>query len=161
MERYLIVLANSRKYSGRCVAGVELLPIQKRGQRYEIKSTHGRPAWIRPIQGTKFGQVDEHLVEDINLLDVIKIEDLTYSQEGYQSENVLFKPETIEILESVPPMARFLDKLTSPVEFSLFGNDSSTVSPEEIQQLDYSLVLIRPESWSCHHFTNIFGKKPE
>ena len=159
MTRYLICLANSRKYSGRCVAGVELLPSQKRGQLYEVKSTHGRPAWIRPVSGNEFGQVDENLVEEINLLDIIKIEDLADSPKGFQSENVLFKPETIEVLETVPPVVRFLDKLTSPVEVSIFGNESNALSPEEIQQLDYSLVLIKPESWSCHHFTNIYGKK--
>lgn len=159
MTRYLICLANSRKYSGRCVAGVELLPSQKRGQRYEVKSTNGRPAWIRPVSGKEFGQVDDHLVEDINLLDIIKIDDLAECPEGYQSENILFQPEAIEVVESVPPEPRFLDKLTSPIERDLFGNQTATISPEEIALLDYSLVLIKPESWSCHHHTNIYGKK--
>jgi hypothetical protein len=159
MVRYLICLANSRKYSGRCVAGVELLLSNIRGQRYEVKHYNGYPAWIRPISGNEFGQVDEYLVEDINLLDIIKVEALKNCPEGYQSENVLFEPESIAVVESVSPEERLLDKLISPIDIPLFGNDSNALSPDEIKKLGYSLAFIKPEAWACHFFTNIYGKK--
>jgi len=90
MKRYFICLANSKKYSGRCVAGIELLTRQGRGPRYDIKHIGKRPAWIRPISGDEFGQIDDDLVAHINLLDIVEIESLRDYPEGYQSENVLF-----------------------------------------------------------------------
>jgi hypothetical protein len=138
---------------------VELLPSQVRGKRYEVKLTEGHPSWIRPVSGIKFGQIDESLVEDVRLLDIIKIDDITHCPDGFQTENVLFDPTKIEVVESIPSETRFLDKLITPVENSLFGNETNAVSPTEIIELKYSLTFIKPETWSCHEHTNIFGKK--
>ena len=79
--RKIICLANSRKYSGRCVAGKELLP-------------DGIGGWIRLVSGSATGEltVKETTLQDGNtpeLLDIIAVHTGEESSHDYQSENVL------------------------------------------------------------------------
>ena len=77
--RKIICLANSRKYSGRCIAGKELLP-------------DGIGGWIRVVSGSRTGELTMKEITMQNgrppeLLDLIAL----YTAEGaahrYQSEN--------------------------------------------------------------------------
>ena len=77
--RKIICLANSRKYSGRCIAGKELLP-------------GGIGGWIRVVSGSRTGELTIKEITMQNgsppeLLDLIAL----YTEEGaahrYQSEN--------------------------------------------------------------------------
>ncbi|MGA2938846.1 MAG: RQC domain-containing protein [Syntrophobacteraceae bacterium] len=79
--RKIICLANSRKYSGRCIAGKELLP-------------DGIGGWIRVVSGSRTGELTIKEITMQNgrppeLLDLIVL----YTGEGtnhrYQSENLL------------------------------------------------------------------------
>lgn len=80
----IICLANSRKLSGRCIAGRELVD--------------GRPAgWIRPISAREHEEVSEREREyqngeDPQVLDVIDVPVLEARPRTFQSENWLLDP---------------------------------------------------------------------
>ena len=134
MPTRFICLANSFKEGGRCLAGIELdannIPV----------SVHGKPKWIRPIGNTLHGEVPTHLAAALNILDIIEIEITGKQQENYQSENVLFRENTISVI------GRFsqdnLSALCDNRRF-IFENRGKAVSEEAITRLNYSLMLIR------------------
>lgn len=82
----IVCLANSRKLSGRCVAGKEL-------------SSGGRPvAWIRPVSAREHEEVSEYERQyedgsDPRVLDIIDVPLLEPRAKGYQQENWLLDPE--------------------------------------------------------------------
>lgn len=81
----LACLANSRKLSGRCIAGKELI--------------EGKPVrWIRPVSDRPQGEVseDERQYEDgsdPSVLDVIDVPLKEHRPHTYQSENWLLDPD--------------------------------------------------------------------
>src|ERR1700733_6185240 len=109
-----ICLANSFKISGRCLAGIEL------DKQNNPKIISGGPKWIRPISETQHGEVSEHLVSDIDLLDIVELE-ITGSpmETGYQSENVYFRQTSIKRIGNLE--MDLLDELCSQ-ELLLFEN---------------------------------------
>ena len=80
----IVCLANSRKLSGRCVAGVELVD--------------GEPVgWVRPVSHRATHEVSETEREyrdgsDPRLLDIIDVPLLGPSPHGFQTENWLLDP---------------------------------------------------------------------
>jgi hypothetical protein len=77
----IICLANSRKYSGRCIAGKERTP-------------RGFERWIRPVSNRPNGELSEQERvcqngEEPNILDVIEIPVIKHVPHNYQSENFL------------------------------------------------------------------------
>jgi hypothetical protein len=74
-------LANSRKYSGRCVAGREVLE-------------RGFGGWVRPVSDRPLGEVSEEerrseTGRDPRVYDVIDVPLLEVRRHGYQTENHL------------------------------------------------------------------------
>lgn len=81
----IVCLANSRKLSGRCIAGIEL-----RGAK--------RGGWIRPVSAREHQEVSEHERQyedgsDPKLLDIIDIPLIQARPREYQRENWLLDPE--------------------------------------------------------------------
>lgn len=79
--RRIVCLANSRKYSGRCIAGKELLP-------------DGFGGWLRLVSGSETGELSmkEITLQDGSmpeLLDILAIHTGKGASHSYQSENVL------------------------------------------------------------------------
>jgi hypothetical protein len=77
----IICLANSRKWSGRCIAGKE-------------KTKRGVGEWIRPVSKRSKGEIFkcEQMCqnrEDANLLDIIEVPMLKPQPNKYQTENHL------------------------------------------------------------------------
>ena len=77
-ERVVLILASSRKLSGRCVAG--------------IHASSGALAWIRPVSAREHGEVSEaerrfQDGSDPKLLDIVSIPVLRHEPNGYQNEN--------------------------------------------------------------------------
>lgn len=80
----IVCLANSRKLSGRCVAGVEI-------------ATGRRAGWVRPVSARENEEVSEYERQyengaDPRLLDIIDVPLLEARPKHYQSENWLLDP---------------------------------------------------------------------
>ena len=82
VSKRILCLANSRKLSGRCIAGIEV-------------SESGVPhVWIRPVSSREHEEVSEHERQyedgsDPHVLDVIDVPTLEPRPMGYQQENWL------------------------------------------------------------------------
>ena len=68
MRKLFICLANSRKYSGRCIAGVELYHGAD-GRLRMVETEQHHPQWIRPISQSEFGALNASDVRHIKLGD--------------------------------------------------------------------------------------------
>ena len=114
----IVCLANSRKLSGRCIAGKELLQ-------------DGRPGgWVRPVSARENEEVSEHERQykdgsDPRLLDVIDVPLLHALPNGYQQENWLLDPGGY--WEKIRGLSRNdLTQFTDPVDQQLWINGYST-----------------------------------
>lgn len=82
LTKTLICLANSRKTSGRCIAGIE------------VDAQYRPLGWIRPVSDRPGGEVSEHERgyqdgSDVQVLDVVQIPLLEPRGHDYQQENWL------------------------------------------------------------------------
>ena len=80
----ILCLANSRKLSGRCVAGVEI-------------ADDGFGDWVRPVSARATHEVSEtereyHDGSDPALLDIIDVPLIAHSPYAFQTENWLLDP---------------------------------------------------------------------
>lgn len=87
MKRIFACLANSKKYTERCVAGIELTRSQN---GYSIIRCSSEPHWIRPVSIEEHGEIPMELVGNIKLLDIVEMDALKDTPQGYQSENVKY-----------------------------------------------------------------------
>ncbi|WP_123697168.1 dual OB domain-containing protein [Agrococcus jenensis] len=112
----LLLLANSRKLSGRCMAGIELVD--------------GAPAgWVRPVSARPHGEVSEIERQyedgsDPKVLDVARVPLLRPAPAEYQTENWLLDPNYYWKHEGEATAAD-LSGLTDARDLWL-ANDSST-----------------------------------
>jgi len=140
--RDIICLANSRKYSGRCIAG-KVLDGGRVGE------------WIRPVAQNETGElsVEEIQYMDGNvprLLDIMTVSLGRRHPHAYQTENYLVDGRTWQ-RTGVFPASR-LHELCDTVD-TLWVNGFSSASgsndrmPEELtrQQIRSSLVFVQPE----------------
>ena len=115
----IVCLANSRKLSGRCVAGKELLADGCLG------------GWIRPVSDRENEEVSEYERQyedgsDPRVLDVIDVPVLNVHPKDYQQENWLLDPEYYwERIRRIAPNE--LMQLTDPVA-PLWINGHSTTN---------------------------------
>jgi hypothetical protein len=82
----MVCLANSRKLSGRCIAGKEMQGGQPSG-------------WVRPVSAREHEEVSEYERQyqdgsDPAILDVIDLQLIEPRPKGYQQENWLLDPQT-------------------------------------------------------------------
>jgi hypothetical protein len=145
MKKLFICLANSRKYTQRCVAGIELVKSSRKGYRYQIvKQDDDNPIWIRPVSSSEHGEVSSELVDHIKLLDIVEVNVTGAIPQGYQSENVLFDNHRLEVVERIDKLETLVEKLLGVNKPDLFGNKERAVHVDDIDQVNYSLVLIKP-----------------
>ena len=99
----IVCLANSRKWSGRCVAGREI-------------SAGGYPGpWVRPVSDREHEEVSEHERQyqdgsEPRVLDVIEVPVLEARPSGFQRENWLLDPNRYwQLVRRLTPsdLARF------------------------------------------------------
>ena len=137
----IVCLANSRKRSGRCIAGKEILK-------------DGRPgAWVRPVSDRETGEVSEEERQyedgsDSCVLDVIDVPVLEAQPSSFQRENWLLDPKHYwSKVRSMTQndLADFVDPATS-----LWVNGCSTynglndrIPIDEADDLDSSLRLVK------------------
>jgi hypothetical protein len=139
----IICLANSKKYGDRCVAGIE---VKENEESFEIVQNKGRAKWIRPVSHSGYGEIPTIIAQNIKLLDVIELEIKEYCPSGYQSENAYFGGSSVKHVSSIKLSSTNLNQLTSECSL-LFGNRGKAVSVDVIDELSYSLLLIKAESF--------------
>ena len=140
--RKIICLANSRKFSGRCIAGKEIM-----GNRIG--------EWIRPVSHHETGELSVKEIQYIHgnapeLLDVISIPLARHDPHSYQTENYLV--DEGPWARKGPFPQKDLPGLCDPVD-SLWLNGYHSRNglndrmPEEIvrEKIRSSLLFIRPD----------------
>ncbi|MCP4384036.1 MAG: hypothetical protein GY798_21945 [Hyphomicrobiales bacterium] len=139
VTKRMICLANSRKLSGRCIAGVELADGEPQG-------------WIRPVSSRKHEEVSEKEREyedgsDPSVLDIIDVPLLEPRPHSYQAENWLLDPDWYWVKTGQADTAT-LQEAVSPAT-PLWVNGRSTyhgrndeIPLDEAETLDSSLTLI-------------------
>ena len=161
MEKLFICLANSKKYTERCIAGIELAQSSRQGDKDDgvriVRTENKNPKLIRPVSTAQSGAVPSALVDHVSLLELVKLNVTASAPQGYQSENVLFDDSPLEIIGRIPKSASSIEKLLSVKRRLLFGNRGKAVSVEDITQLHHSLVLIKPENAKAYQTTNVAG----
>ncbi len=137
----IVCLAKSRKYSGKCVAGLEIVD-GKIGE------------WIRPVSTPQGGQVHLHdrrydNGQDVEVLDIVRIRLKEHYPDGCQTENHLY--DDGYHWEFIDRMASANLEDHARAEGSLWVNGHSSYHgandrmPVEIaNQEAHSLVLVRP-----------------
>ena len=137
----LVVMANSKKCGGRCVAGKEL----------------GRDrcgAWVRPTSAERMGELSlaDQLLDGGGHPDVLDIVEITFLQPapcGYQSENHQIAAGVRWVKRARLPSARLRD-LVDPCEalwlngYSSGGGRNDRVPQERLGGVSSSLRLIGP-----------------
>jgi hypothetical protein len=143
MVKRIVCLANSRKHSGRCIAGKEVL-------------ARGFGDWIRPVSARQSAEVSEEERRYRNgtspqVMDIIDIPVLAAAPHLYQVENFVIDAEYYWTKEGELLWADVSPLLDRPA--SLWSNGDSTyhgandrVRLEIAAKYDYSLVLIRPDA---------------
>ena len=137
----IVCLANSRKMSGRCIAGKAILQ-------------DGRPGpWIRPVSARESEEVSEYERQyrdgtDPRVLDVIDVPVLKAKPTNYQSENWLIHPDFYwQKVRSISrgELGQFVDR-AMPLWIdgnSTFNGRNDRIPVEECNALDSSLRLVR------------------
>jgi len=151
----IICLANSRKLSGRCVAGKEL----KGG------------AWIRPVSGRETEEVSEYERQyedgsDPKVLDIVDVPLLRPTPRTFQSENWLLDPETYWEKVGRATLSDVNPFVGDPS--ALWTNDSSSSSGENdrvklaaANRMPRSLFLLRVSGLALNVFApgEAFGNR--
>jgi hypothetical protein len=129
-----VCLANSYKEGGRCMAGIEL-----DAQNNPVFENE-KSKWIRPVCNTKHGEIPTEIVARFKLLDIIEIDIIEKQPQGYQSENVSFDEKSLKICGTFDRNG--LPGICNDPN-AIFDNWRKSVSDEEIDDLDHSLLLLR------------------
>lgn len=139
----IVCLTSSWKYSGRCIAGKEIL-------------ASGYGGWVRPVNARPKSGIsdDERQCADESFAGPLDVLDIPLEQpvpECHQRENHRIDPRTRWVKAGRVPAAE-LDALLDHPE-QLWPNGSSTnhglndrVAAEAAEKLDWSLALIDPEN---------------
>ena len=146
MPRYIeqiVCLANSRKNSGRCIAGKEVLP-------------NGYGSWIRPISARPSAEISEEERrfengEDPRVLDIIDVPLIAAVPMLHQTENHIIASDCYWIKKGRLPWAEVKHMIDTPA--ALWSNGDSTyyglndrVKVEQAATMTHSLLLIEPEN---------------
>jgi len=145
--RRIVCLANSRKVSGRCIAGREILP-------------EGTGDWIRPVSARPSGEIseEERRYEDgtsAQVLDVIDIPLLGPASGRNQAENFLIDPKASWTRVGVVPRSGLVPILDRPEALWKNGNASREGENDRVlidagTTPGKSLYLISPEQLILH-----------
>ena len=147
----IVCLANSRKHSGRCIAGKEISVNEKVGQ------------WVRPVSARVSREVSEEERNYENgsspkVLDIIKIEVIGASPQLYQSENYVLDDQVYWIKEGSFNWADLAELADQPVPLWTNGDSSYNGINDRVRvniaaTLKNSLLLIKPDDLTLRTVT--------
>ncbi len=144
MKKQLICLANSRKYGGRCLAGIEVF--RDENQKLQLtRQPDGKPKWIRPVSETEFGAVPNLTTKHIQLLDIVSFDAGIACPENYQTENVFYLKKEFQKESFLHCRCENLDQLADCECQEILGSRSKSIRHENIGHLDRSIVLIKTD----------------
>lgn len=149
MEKIFICLTNSKKYSGRCLAGIEL----ERDAHHKWHLPHaeqGNVRWIRPVGKGDHGSVPIPQVKHLNLLDIVAFDAGVPCPETYQTENIHYLGTRFEKVGHLNAKPENLNQLAEHHTDLLLGNREKFVTTEEAKTLDHSIVLIKTDTPHLH-----------
>lgn len=143
-EKRILCLANSRKLSGRCIAGKEILGNGEIG------------GWVRPVSARESEEVSEWERQyedgsDPRLLDVIDVRLLKASPKSYQQENWLLDPEYYwEKVRSATAteLSQYVDTADSLWidGYSTVNGNNDRIPLEQASSITDSLRLVKVEN---------------
>lgn len=146
----IVCLANSRKLSGRCIAG------------REWSEELGVGDWFRPVSERKEQEVSEQERQyedgsDPRVLDIIDIPVLEHQPKDHQVENWLLDPKSYWIKTGVFPKNRLLEIMNSVDSLwidghSTFHGSNDKIPLEQIKSVSDSLKLIHVETLTLSVF---------
>ena len=153
MWKKIICLANSRKISGRCIAGREI-------------ESHN---WIRPVSDRIDGEISEEERQFENgkypqVLDILSIKFLKNKPMQYQTENYLIDPHTHWKKEGAIKWEELKNYKDTPDRLWINNEDSSSqgkndrIPENEANKLTGSLFLIYVKEVKVI-VQNIYGKR--
>jgi len=138
----IVCLANSRKHSGRCVAGKEVL-------------TDGFGKWIRPVSARPSAEVSEEERRYENgvlpkVLDIIRIPIIAATPQLYQSENYVIDAEHYWVKDGELSWREVRQLVDEPVPLWINGDSTYYGINDRVKitlaaKLANSLLLIEPE----------------
>lgn len=135
----IVILANSFREGGRCIAGIEL------DSRNKPVISGNRPRWVRPVCKTAHEEVPTELAAGLSLLDIVEFEPKEFNPNRHQSENVLIDNRPFEILGTFPKES--IPTLCDNARFNtIFINRGKAVPEDKLPELNYSLILIGVEN---------------
>lgn len=147
---HFICLANSRKNTGRCVAGICI----------------DKQCWIQPISALEDGKLMREYIMSNNkeacLLDEIEIDVVEPKPEPHQPENWLLGSSNWQLVQQIPAASAI--KYLTPFIVSdplLFGDEYNCIPYENFlrQPAQKSLILVEPDTISWLIRENIRGTR--
>lgn len=141
-NKQFICLANSKKYSGRCLAGIEVLR-DEAGKFNLVRDAAGGLRWLRPVSHAEHGEVPIKEVEHLELLDIVECDAAMLCPQGYQSENFFYEGKRFDKVGHLNARWENLDQLCETRTDVLLGNQRKSVSDAEADELGLSIVLVK------------------
>ena len=149
MEREVAILTRSSKYGGYCVAGVDINTgewvrfvsnnVQTHGALSRGDITYENRSICNPL--------------DVAVEDVVRAAPLAHQPENYLIDSRKYWRKTGECT-----LSDVLDVHPAEIRPYLYGNLNPFVDSEEIDNIGYSLTLIRVSSLTISQTTNIYNK---
>lgn len=143
MKKTIICLANSKKYHGKCLAGIE---VKVDPDKLVLeKNKLGQHKWIRPISDLEFGQLPLEETQNIRILDVLEIDCRNECPNGAHCENI-FYTGLVKKVRTLGNTSKNLNVLCDKEHDLIFEDIERFVTPDMFNNADYSLMLIKPEN---------------
>src|SRR5229473_4010243 len=149
VTKTIVCLANSRKLSGRCLAGKEF-------------SGSAVGPWIRPVSARPTEEVSERDRaykdgSDPRVMDIIDVPLIEPKPKTFQSENWLLDPQTYWVRRGALPYAQLAAVADTPSSlwingFKTYHGLNDRVPEEEADKLTASLYLLSLQSISFSVF---------
>lgn len=123
MKHKITILAMSRKWGGRCVAGYD----------------HGFQRLIRLVSSENGTELDTDAILGINLLDIVEVDIVKPCPHEHQTENMLIAPSAFLTVVGYDSIETFDDLVFD--DRDVFGNNWNRVV--DVSNVDHSIEIVK------------------